>query len=129
MRIVAENSEADLARERATEEVRWALQDMAANLLRVVRGAGRPHEVGLQAGRLIEALAAYREVAGMFPHAYDLTRFLSVNRDEEMLARCSKDERARAYEEERVVRGALQVAASRLAGQKTQEAAGHHEML
>jgi hypothetical protein len=40
--IVSENSEADIARHSALARVEWRLRELAANLLRIIRGAGKP---------------------------------------------------------------------------------------
>lgn len=101
---------------------------MTSNLLRVVRGAGKPHEIGSQAVALVEALVGYRGAVGTFPPADEMSGFLDVDYDREMLAQCSERERVRVYAQERVMRSALQIAASRLIGQGTQEAAGDYEM-
>jgi len=91
MRVVTENTDADLARQRATVEVRWTLRELTANLLRVIRGAGKPHEIGLQAQALVETYVKYREVVGHFPPPEEFSQLLSVDRDREMLARCSEE--------------------------------------
>ncbi len=106
----------------------WALREMTANLLRVVRGAGKPYEIGRQAQALVDEFGKYYAVAGRFPPSEELSRFLDVSRDEEILAQCSEESRERAYAEERIFRGVLQVVASRLVDQRTQESAGRDEM-
>jgi hypothetical protein len=60
MRIVSENSEADIARNNATTDVYNSLRELTANLLRATRGAGRAWEIGRQAQALIESLIEYR---------------------------------------------------------------------
>lgn len=128
MEVVAKNSGSDIARQRAWAEVRWAAREMAANLIRVVRGAGKPHEIGLHAQDFLDAYVRYREVTGAFPSPDDLAAALSINPDPKMLTQARSDEFSRMGAEHRVVRGALQVAASRLMGQRTQESAGDDEM-
>ena len=58
--VVSENSEEDLARRQAMDKVRWALRDLAANLMVITRGAGKPWEIGRQAQQLVNELLAYR---------------------------------------------------------------------
>ena len=128
MRVVSENSETDLARRQAVERVRWALREMTANLLRVVRGAGKSHEIVNQTAELLQALASYRDVVGTFPPVDELDRFLRMGRDFDAYMQYEEQVRARISAEESIVRGALQMAASQLIGQSTQEAAGRHEM-
>ena len=127
MEVVSENK-VDLSRQRALSEVSWALRDTASNLLRVIRGAGKPHEIGQQAQTLLQAFVSYQEITGMLPPAYELAEILSVERDPQVMGRLEGQALDRAYAEQRVIRGALQLAASRLISQSTQERAGEHEM-
>ena len=128
MRIVSETSAAELARRRALEDVDEALKELAANIMRVSRGAGKPYDLGKQAQSLVVAMIAYKDAVGYYPSSEELTAPLAHGYDEERLDRMSDDHRATAYAEEAMVRGALQIAASRLLGQRTQESAGHSEM-
>lgn len=128
IRIVAENSEAELARQRAMAEVSWALREMTSNLMRVIRGAGKPGMIGQHTQAFIQALVSYRDAAGMMPSPEDLTEILSVDEDPKIIAVLENPELRRVDAKQRIVRGALQLAASRLVGQKTQESAGEHEM-
>jgi hypothetical protein len=127
MQIVSENSEADLVRKRALSQIGWALRDLTANLIRVSRGAG-PHEIGLQAEALIEALVAYRDAAGNFPWSEDLANILTVEPDPEIMERMNDDHLDQVDAEQAIIRGSLQIAASRLLGQELQESAGHREL-
>ena len=128
LRAVAENTEADKARQWATGGVSWALRDLTANLLRIVRGAGKPYEIVRQADELLQALVAYQKAVGHWPPSHELAEMLSVDRNEEWRSQLKNSELNRLYAEERIVRGALQKTASRLIGQATQEAAGDSEM-
>lgn len=128
MRIVSENSEADIARERALKEIHWAVRELTANLLRVTRGAGRAYEIGSQAQSLVDAFMAYRAAAGYFPSSDEISRALSVSYDGDVERNLSANDLAWLHGERAVVRGSLQIAASRLLGQATQEAAGSSEM-
>lgn len=129
MRIVSENSDADLARERAIRQVDWALRDLTANLMRVTRGAGKPYEIGRQAQDFITALIEYRDTVGHFPPSDELASLLTIERDPEVMARMNDDNLAQIYAEQEIIRGSLQIVASRLVGQSTQETAGSDEML
>lgn len=126
MKIVSENTEADIARERAMQRVRNELQEITANLIRVVRGAGRPHEIARQSLALTEALTAYQAAAGMLPLGDDLAAVIQP--EEPGLHDWRAEDQVRHYARQRVIDGALQVAASRLLGQLTQERAGEREM-
>jgi hypothetical protein len=56
MRIVSENSETDLARQRALDQVDWKIRELTANLLRITRGAGKPYEIMQQMMQLAYGL-------------------------------------------------------------------------
>lgn len=128
LQVVSENTETDKARRWAANQVSWALRDLTANLLRVVRGAGKSYEIGRQLEAALQAFIEYQKAFGHWPPAYDLSEALSVDRAEEWRSRLKGSELSRLYAEERVVRGALQKTASRLIGQTTQERAGDSEM-
>jgi len=64
MRVVSENSETDIARSRALIDVECALRELAANTLRVIRGAGEPDELGEQMIKVLDAMFAHRDAAG-----------------------------------------------------------------
>jgi len=128
MRTTAENFTPDLAHRRAVEDVSRALRDLTSNLMRVARGAGKPHDIHRQTQALIEAFAAYREATGAVVPSEDLAAILSVERDSQMICHVSGLALERLYAEQAVVRSALQIAASRLVDQKTQETVGQQEM-
>ncbi|MXO63424.1 hypothetical protein [Qipengyuania oceanensis] len=119
MRIVSENSEEDLARMRAEELLRYPLRQLASNLMRVVRGAGKPYEVGIQAAAVIDVFENYKSVVGYYPSSGEIQEALSIDQehwDEFTLAQAT------------IVAGSLQIAASELAHQPTQVARGSREL-
>ena len=130
MRVVSENTDTDLARKRAEKRVKRALQELAANLLRVARGAGRPPDVFVQAGSLVDAAIAYREAVGTMPPADLIAGYLDVDQLGQVVGQghpVHEVSLARGWET--IMRGSLQVTASRLVGQPMQEQAGKSEML
>ena len=128
MKIVSETSDKELARQRVQPIVEWALKDLAANLMRITRGAGKPYLVGRQAQELIEALKAYREAVGLYPGSDEISAALNIQEDLRLSGQLSRSENSRRYAKEMLVRGGLQIAASRLLGQSTQESAGSSEL-
>lgn len=124
MRIVSEQSEADLAKHRAVEDLSWPLRSLAANLIRVVRGAGRAYELPSQMVAVLEAIEAYREVVGHYPSDYELSQPINVRYPENWRLRDGYDGALST-----MVQGALQMAASELVRQDTQMTAGESEML
>jgi len=125
MRIVSSNSAAELAAQRALDELGWPLSQLAANMLRVVRGAGRPAELGPQMAAVLAIFDRYRAATGAFPGHYEIVEAISLRA--EANARKHTDKWSHAIDD--IVQGSLQIAASQLLGQSTQEAAGRHEMM
>ena len=119
MRIVSERTDEEIAEARALAVLDDALKDLTANLLRVVRGAGKPYDVRKQVA-LVHA--AYAGLAEANPRATwpDISEGLSV-------ASAFEDEMTTARE--CMVRGALQIAASKIADQPMQERAGRDELM
>lgn len=129
LRAIAETSAAEIETREASNTLRWALRDLTANLLRIVRGAGRPYSIGQQVEALVAALNGYHDAAGHGPFTEHLTEMLSIDgRIHEWRQRISDSDLHRLYAKEQIVRGALQQAASRLVDQRTQERAGESEM-
>jgi hypothetical protein len=127
MRLVSENSDAELARRRALERVEAALHELGANMLRVVRGAGKPYELGAQAAEFSLAMQAHFDIAEMYPSSGELAEMLSIEEDHAG-HRMNDHDRQMYLDEATIIRGALQIAASRLLGQRTQEAAGNSDL-
>ena len=127
-RIVATNTEADVAHVRAIQNVSWAVRELAANLIRVVRGAGRPDDIVDHAVAFTKAMVDYQEAVGSWPSGHDLSVSLSIRQDGEWKRQLDDDELDRLLAEGHVIRGALQIAASRLLCQTTQERAGDTQM-
>lgn len=125
--MVAQNTEADLARKRASAEVSWALRQLTANLLRIVRGAGAPGEIIGQIDWLLGTIMAFQNVVGLAPFS-EYPQMLDFVPHEEWRRHADRGQLALVRAEERIVRGLLQIAASRLVGQTTQERAGESEM-
>lgn len=79
MHVVSEKSAADVAKDRALEDVSWSLRNLAANLIRVTRGAGKSYEITTQVRELVDALVGFQETAGHLPSGYDLERLLDID--------------------------------------------------
>ena len=134
IRIVSEKSEAELARERAERErahaeldARYAARALTANLIRIHRGAGKPYELGRQLTELVKAMQAHWDAAKYWPYN-EIADELRVEDDRDWMAGAESAEIDIHYAKRSIVDGALQIAASRLLGQRPQEAAGEHEM-
>lgn len=125
-RLAVENDPRLLAQDRVRSQAEYALRDLTANLIRVTRGAGKPYEIGVQCARIVEVFEAYHDAFGSWPSSDWASSVLDVG--EEIDFERFPDEVDRHYAEERIIRGSLQIAASRLLRQRTQEAAGDTEL-
>ena len=74
-----DETDADLARRFALQTVEDALRDLAANILRTIRGGGRPHTILPQVQVLMESALSYREQVGQFPAPDDLGQALEID--------------------------------------------------
>lgn len=106
----------------ALDELRWPTRDLAANLLRVMRGAGKPHHLIDQ----LFALTAAIDRAGQVSNAWGIWTVL----EEELQSVFPDWEKETDMEsaENSIARGALQLLASNLLQQRAQSAAGSREM-
>jgi len=122
--------------------VKWALRELSANILRIVRGAGKPEALARDLLEAVKAMSEYREVMGQGVAPWDITAMLDPD-DSDLELRpgrhpeLSPEDRKARYEdgsawlEEAMLtmrRGSLQIAASMLLGQNTQVRAGEREL-
>jgi hypothetical protein len=121
-------SERERKREYVLGWVRIGLQQLAANLLRVIAGAGRPQDIVRHVRALAEFIETYERAAGRAPGRHELSSCLQTSYDEELIRRLNDLERERAEAVETIVAGSLQIAASRLLGQATQETVAGHKL-
>ena len=127
----------------AEQELRNALHDTAANMLRVIRGAGRPYELVKQFSNVVQIAIKFRDAFGHWPPSHMLGEMLAMHdevheMDEKQSAgRFTKADMDRWYEdgtmdrkyaEQSIKAGALQIVASQFVGQTLQERAGESEM-
>lgn len=127
MKIIAENTDQDIARHHAQLDVEESLRQLSANLLRVIRGAGRPHEIGKQCEDLTVAWQNYREAAGVWPSGELVAASLELETPP-WVSGLGEHEAAAWYGKRTLTRGVLQMVASELLDQRTQQTAGEHEM-
>lgn len=124
-RVISTNSEEDLAVQRARDELNWPLRDLAANMIRVARGAGKPAQLYEQMIDVVRTMKAYLD------HRHG--EHLEADIREALEIATSPPDNYRddgwSSAERRIVRGSLQVAASKLVCQAPQEAAGKNEIM
>jgi hypothetical protein len=138
-----EEKERDLAhkRESAKVEFSWAIRDCAANMLRIIRGAGKPYNLLGQMQEVLRAALEFQEAHGYWPQniiTNDLKIEDKIERERLRLKEGSINQATydRWWEngefdlsraEMRMYQGALQAIASQLIGQKLQQTSGERE--
>jgi hypothetical protein len=136
-----EERERERDREWAKLEFSWAIRDTAANMLRIIRGAGKPYELLFQMKKAIDSAIKFQELHHHWPSdviANDLQledemeKVLARGRegtlDQVTIDRWWKDGTFdRMMAEHTIHRGALQAIASELIGQNTQKRSGETE--
>jgi len=107
IRSAVENDQRELDRHSAESDLRWPLKKLAANFIRIVRGAGRPEELGIQCANVVQAYRDYHEKLGEWPSSFLISEILSI-RGREYKA---KTDRAWEWEDgiRQMVAGGLQV--------------------
>lgn len=76
--VVDYDFQAQMGRERARGGVERAVRELAANIMRVADGTGRPEMIGPQAQALVFAMDAHRTIAGYAPSGDDIAAVLSL---------------------------------------------------
>jgi hypothetical protein len=127
MKVVDENSEADIARQQAKWRVDTARRNLAGNLIRVVRGAGRAWDLPQQTQELLQAFIEYQEAAGHLPSSQEMEKALSIDIDRDQLDSTDGEYRAKVAAREMIIGGALRMAAARILDQRLQVVAGEKE--
>jgi hypothetical protein len=142
VRIVSSQSDDDIRRKQAREELVRPLRELTANLLRAAKGGGKPHYLPRQLNACLTAFAAYAEAHGTLPPAHEIFEILDPDKafhdarpwiDENRKAmRQIAEEEAGETEREiaigRIRRGALQAVASMLLDQLPQIRMGEHDI-
>lgn len=127
----------------AEQELRDRLHETAANMLRIIRGAGKPYELVTQFNEVVKAAIKFKDAFGHWPPSHVLGEMLAMHdevhaMDEKQAAgRFTKEDMDRWYEDgtmdrkyaiEAIKAGVLQTIASQFVGQTLQERAGESEM-
>jgi hypothetical protein len=120
----------------AEQDFKNALRAVAANMLRIIRGAGKPYELLIQLSDVISAAVKVREVTGQLPTDVMVNVLQGESKTEAIWERYAKgeiDKTAidrwqedgtidRKYAEESIKAGALQVIASQFVDPSLQKA-------
>jgi hypothetical protein len=136
-----EERDRDRDREWTKHEFSWAIRDTAANMLRIIRGAGKPYELLMQMKKAIDSAIKFQELHGYWPFDVIANDLLIEDEMETFLARAREGKLDQAtvdrwrddgtfdkmMAQNSMYRGALQSIASELIGQNTQKRSGENE--
>lgn len=126
VQLIAEQSAEELARRRAAEDIIWPLRELACNLMRVARGAGKPQDVGKHAAAVVDSFEKYAAVSKLWPSPHEIATALTVDSSDDGLSDRPYDELDQALTT--MMLGGLQMAASELLGQLSQKSAGRSQL-
>ena len=104
------------------------LRALAANIIGIVRGAGKPLELSRDVEAFTAALAAFKDAAGRNPKAWELAEILRVDLDPKSAVPRSEEEMAEFYARHAIVQASLQLAATRLLGREDEAAAAYADL-
>lgn len=76
MRLVSEQSNAEIRRRRALDQLTPALRQLTANLMRITRGAGHPERLASEMVACLEAMQAHQEAIGYGPPSEEIRAVL-----------------------------------------------------
>jgi hypothetical protein len=121
------------ARQQALSDVRDALRALAANIIGIVRGAGKPLELSFQVEAFAAALGSFEKAAeGRHPKAWEFAEMLRVDLEPNLPTPTTEDDLAEHYAQHAIIQASLQLAAARLMEQEPGAAealAGLHDAL
>lgn len=126
IRLAVENDRKSVDKSWARHEIEWPLRELAANIMRVSRGAGDPYKVILQCLAVVEGARSYHDKCGDWPEAADVTSALDFHDPQLRDYTRTYDERRSSIED--IVEGALRLAAGRIVRQKLQEDHGEKDL-
>jgi hypothetical protein len=123
LKVVSVRPAAEIKKQKAAAKLGLALQDLTANLIRVVRGAGKPELIFEHVDRFVEAFAKFCDDTGEAPDPTLLRELIALpqpNWDDDRL-----DE---ALSEQAILRHSLQIVASGLLQQRMQRDAAMNKL-
>lgn len=142
-KVVAENSEANIKKREIEKRIEARLRELYANMLRIIRGAGDPMDLFRQMQTALEQAIAHQELTGFLPSGQFIRAAISLAdpylemREDVREGKITKQDLERWEDdgtiavmlaEHQVVAGALQIVASELVAQKTQQRLGENEL-
>lgn len=143
IRVVSEQSDADIQRSRTREALAWPLRRLTANIMRIAKQGGRPVELLLQMEACCKALREYADAHGCLPDAQLIQDILDcdlawrehrpwIEERKAEVANLDDNGDSGFYEREEAMRmirrGALQAVASMLVDQLPQQRMGENDI-
>jgi hypothetical protein len=123
--VVSERSAEEIKKQRATLELKFALANLTANLIRIVRGAGKPDRVFDDIDGLTGTYNDYCIAFGRPPDGPVVSALLDFNPEQDH----PNDDRLDEIQiENAVCRDALQIVASSLVDQRIHRERALHEL-
>ena len=116
------------ARQQALNEVGDALRTLTANLISIVRGAGKPLDLNPNVELFAAALAAFEQVAGGHPKAWEFADMLRADLEPKVPASATAGDMAEVYAQHDIIQASLQLAAARLLKQEAGAAEAFAEL-
>jgi hypothetical protein len=123
---ISEKSQAEVDAEWAKVKFDRALIEMAANVIRVVRGAGRPEDIINNCMNVVKAAVEHHDTTKRYPRPYDIATTLRL--EHESIEDYESYWGGKQIAIRDMISGSLQVAASTLIGQPLQVKQGEREM-
>jgi hypothetical protein len=123
LKVVSERPAAEIKKQKAAAKLGWALKELTANLIRVVRGAGKPEMIFKHVDSFVEAFARFCDETGEPPDPMLLRESIALpapNRDDDRL-----DE---TLSGQAIFRHSLETVASELLQQRTQRDAAMNKL-
>jgi hypothetical protein len=106
--------QAQLGRSRALAGVERSVRELAANIMSVVHGTGRPEMIGPQAQALVHAMEAHRSIAGCAPSGSEIAAVLNIVAKAERVALLNIQRKPELNATQALISRALPIAVSRL---------------
>jgi hypothetical protein len=137
-----EERDGQLQRDWVEKELSGALRDVAANMLRIIRGAGKPYDLLRQIKTVVDVADRFQHLHQRFPNDIIANSLRLESEAETIIARARAGDRfsqsdvdrwledgtfEKMWAEHTVLCGSLQIIASDLIGQTTQKTAGQRE--
>ena len=112
----------------ARSRLREKLRELAASLMSVSRGGGKPWAIFSQIVAVQQAFESYRAAIGGYPTSEELSTMLHLSPTLDRSPRLSREQFEWALSLRAAVRGGLRIAAARLLELSSEELAGETEL-